>query len=413
VSLTPFRLFVVAGEPSGDQLAGRFVDTLKQLLAPRPVEVVGVGGPRLAGHGQRTLLPLEDLALMGFAEVVPRILRIRRHLRDVEEAVRRIRPDLLLTVDAPGFNLRLLGRLKDLAVRKVHYVAPQAWAWKEGRARALPTLCDHVLYILPFEPAFFARFGVSGSFVGHPVVEEPAQAPDGLRWRAAHAVPATRRLLCLLPGSRRSEVTRHLPILREVVRDLAVDHADLGVVVPTVPSVEALVREAVAGWPVPAEISTDRTNRFDLFAACDLAIAASGTVTLELALATCPTVVMYQTSALSAWLARRLVKVRYVSLVNLIASRPVLPELLQEDCTPVRIAAEAQALLDDPDEASAQREAMARVVRSLVPESGMQPSEAAVRAALGPLLPDLVDGAVLPGSAPELRQLPAGGRGRP
>ena len=194
----PFRLFVVAGEPSGDQLAGRFVDALRELLAPRKIEVTGVGGPRLAALGQRTLLPLDDLALMGFAEVLPKILQIRRHLRNVEAAVRKLQPDLLLTVDAPGFNLRLLERLRDLKLRKVHYVAPQAWAWKEGRARKLPGLVDHVLYILPFEPAFFQRFGVSGTFVGHPVIEEPPYPPDGERWRAANAVPASRRLLCLL-----------------------------------------------------------------------------------------------------------------------------------------------------------------------------------------------------------------------
>ncbi|WP_051329258.1 lipid-A-disaccharide synthase [Geminicoccus roseus] len=389
----PFCLFVVAGEPSGDQLAGRFVQTLRRLLAPRPVEVHGVGGPRLAALGQRTLLPLEDLALMGFAEVLPKILAIRRHLRDVEAAVRRLQPDLLLTVDAPGFNLRLLERLRDLPVRKVHYVAPQAWAWKEGRARKLPGLVDHVLYILPFEPAFFDRFGVSGSFVGHPVVEEPAEAPDGGRWRAANAVPATRRLLCLLPGSRRSEVSRHLPILREVAADLAVDHADLGVVLPTVPSVEALVREGVADWPVAAHVTTDRENRFDLFAACDVAIAASGTVTLELALGSCPTVVIYQTSAVSAWIARRLVKVRYAALVNLIAGREVLPELLQEACTAPAIAREVSLLMEDPDEAQAQRRAMGAVVRSLMPPGGWLPSEAAVRAALGPMLPDPGHGA--------------------
>ncbi|HEX2527652.1 MAG TPA: lipid-A-disaccharide synthase [Geminicoccus sp.] len=380
----PFRLFVVAGEPSGDQLAGRFVHALRELLAPRTIEVTGVGGPRLATFGQKTLLPLEDLSLMGFAEVVPKILLIRRHLRNVEAAVREIRPDLLLTVDAPGFNLRLLDRLRDLPVRKVQYVAPQAWAWKEGRARRLPGQVDHLLYILPFEPAFFARFGVSGTFVGHPVIEEPPHAPDGERWRAANAVPASRRLLCLLPGSRRSEVTRHLPILREVVRDLAVDQADLGVVLPTVPSVEALVRDGVADWPVPVQVTTERAGRFDLFAACEAAIAASGTVTLELALAGCPAVVIYKSSAISAFIGRRLIKVRYASLVNLIANRPVLPELIQEDCTPSAIAAEVAALMEDPDAVALQRLAMGDVIRTLVPADGSTPSEAAVRAALGP-----------------------------
>ena len=339
--------------------------------------------PGLPHSGSGTLLPLEDLALMGFAEVVPKILSIRRHLRDVEAAIRQDRPDLVLTVDAPGFNLRLLRRIEDLPVRKVHYVAPQAWAWKEGRAKALPALVDHVLYVLPFEQAFFDRFGVSGSFVGHPVIEEPAHAPDGERWRAANAVPANRRLLCLLPGSRRAEVVRHLPVLREAVRDLAVDHQDLGVVIPTLASIEALVRQAVQDWPVPALVTTERASRFDLFAACDVAIAASGTVTLELALTGCPTVVMYKTSALSAWIARRVIKVPYVSLVNLIADEPVLPELLQEGCTAAALATEVGALLDDPDAAAEQRDAMGEVTRALVPPGGLTPSEAAVRAALG------------------------------
>ena len=386
MSITPFSLFVVTGEPSGDQLAARFVVTLRALLAPRPVRLFGVGGPNLAAQGQESLVPLEDLSLMGFAEVLPKILKIRQHLRDVERAVRDVRPDLLLTVDAPGFNLRLLRRLADLPVRKVQYVAPQAWAWKERRAHELPALVDHLLYVLPFEPEFFRRFGVSGTFVGHPVIEEPAHTPDGERWRTANAVPANFRSLCLLPGSRRSEVMRHLPIMREAVRDLAVDHPNLGVVIPTLPSIEALVRQSVQDWPMPVVITTDRDGRFDLFAACDAAIAASGTVTLELAVTGCPTVVIYRTSMMSAAIARRVIKVPYVSLVNLIADEPVLPELLQEACTPLAVAAKVETLLDDPDAAAVQRGAMGDVVRALVPASGLLPSEAAIRAALGPLL---------------------------
>jgi lipid-A-disaccharide synthase len=386
--MRPFRLFVVAGETSGDILAARFVVRLRQMLAPRPVELIGVGGDGLARLGLDSLVPMRDLALMGFAEVLPKVRLLMRHLRTVEQAARLADADLLLTVDTPGFALRLLKRLKDLKVRKVHYVAPQAWAWNQGRARKLPALVDHVLYILPFEPAFFAKFGVQGTFVGHPVVEEADHAPDGEAWRAANAVPASRRLICLLPGSRHSEVRRHLPVLREALRDLAVDHPDLGVVLPTVPIVEAVVRAEVADWPVPVTVVTERANRFDLFAACDLAIAASGTVTLELALAGCPTIVIYRTSALSAWLTRRVITVRYVSLVNLVAGAPVLPELLQEDCSPPVIVQTIKELWEDGEAASRQREEMGAVIRALLPLHGL-PSEAAVTAALGPMLPAL------------------------
>ncbi|HET6469834.1 MAG TPA: lipid-A-disaccharide synthase, partial [Geminicoccaceae bacterium] len=242
------RLFVVAGEPSADRLGGGLVAALRA-LAPGPVELGGVGGPALAAAGLRPLFPMEELALMGLVEVLPALPRLRRRLGETERAARAFRPDAVLTIDGPGFNLRLLRRLRDLACPRVHYVAPQAWAWRPGRARRLAGLADRVLLLLPFEEAFFRGYGVPCTLVGHPVIEAapPAEAPEAFRARLGVAPDAP--LLCLLPGSRASEVRRHLPVMRAVLARLAAASPELRLVLPTVSGVAAAVRAGVAGWP--------------------------------------------------------------------------------------------------------------------------------------------------------------------
>jgi lipid-A-disaccharide synthase len=377
----PLRLFVVAGEPSADRLGGRLVAALQD-LAPGPVELLGVGGPELRAAGLRPLFAMEELALMGLVEILPHLPRLWRRLGETERAVRAFRPDVVLTIDAPGFNLRLLERLRGAVGAKVHYVAPQAWAWRPGRARRLLGLVDRLLLLLPFEPAFFARYGIPCTLVGHPVIEQPDAAEPPAAFRARLGLADAAPLLCLMPGSRLGEVRRHLPMMREVVGRLAVPWPRLGAVLPTVSGLGQMVRTVTGAWPRPPVVLDQEADRRAAMAAADLALTASGTATLELALAGTPMVVMHRLHPLTGLLARRLLRVPHVSLVNLVLERDAVPELLQERCEPDAISVTLRRLLDQPAARGAQRRALAGLRGRLVGPGAAAPSRLAARAVL-------------------------------
>jgi lipid-A-disaccharide synthase len=379
--MPPTTLFLLAGEPSGDMLGGRLMAALRA-RAGDELRFVGVGGPRMADHGLASLFPMDELSLMGFAEVVPHLPRLMRRMRETVAAIERLHPAMVLTIDSPGFSLRLQRRLAGRGLLRVQYVAPQVWAWHESRARRLARDLDHLLALLPFEPPFFERWGVACSFVGHPIVEEAGRAGDAAAFRAAFAIPPEAPLLCLLPGSRNSEISRHLPVLEATVARLVGRFPDLHLALPTLPAIAPRVREQTAGWRLPVVVVERREQRFDAYAASRLAIAASGTVALEVALAGLPAITIYRTGALTAWLARRLIRVPHVNIVNLILQRPAVPELLQEACAPEPIAAMALRLMTDERLRAQQRADLAEAAAQLAAPGGEPPSVAAARKVL-------------------------------
>jgi lipid-A-disaccharide synthase len=261
----------------------------------------------------------------------------------------------------------LAKRLRGAGIPLIHYVAPSVWAWRPGRARKIAAFLDHLLALLPFEPPYFEREGLACTFVGHPVVESGVDLGDGRRFRERHGITADAPLICVLPGSRRSETSRLLPIFAQAVAGLRATRPDLAAVVPVIGAVADEVARATADWPVPTTVVHGRADKIDAFAAANVALAASGTVALELAMAETPTVIAYRVSPISAWLARRLVRVSYANLVNLVLDRPAIPELLQEDCRPERLTAALDALLADETarrvQVEAGREALARLGR--------------------------------------------------
>jgi lipid-A-disaccharide synthase len=360
----PARMFMLAGEPSGDMLGGRLIQALRAKTGDK-LELFGVGGARMREQGLKSLFPMDELSLFGIAEVLPHLPRLARRLRQTAREIARRRPDLVLTIDAPGFGLRLQHRLARLPLLRVHYVAPQVWAWRAGRAARLTRDLDHLLALLPFEPAYFERHGLACTFVGHPIVEEASERRDGPRFRRRYGIPDEAPLLCLLPGSRTQEIAHHLPVLRDAVALLWQQVPRLRVVLPTLAHLSAQVRREVDGWNVPVLVLEDREERFEAYAASCLAIAASGTVSLEVALAGVPLITIYKTGPLTGWLARRLITVPHVNLVNLILSRPAVPELLQEDCRPERIAASAGRLMTDEQLRRDQKAALAEAVAQL------------------------------------------------
>jgi lipid-A-disaccharide synthase len=370
-------LYLIAGEQSGDVLGARL---MRAALARRPdIRFAGIGGEAMAEQGLRSLFPMNELALMGLLEVLPQLRLLRGRLNQTVEDIAARRPAVVVTIDAPSFGHRVLRRIAPLGVRRVHYVAPQVWAWREGRVRHYPGLWDRLLCLLPFEPAFFARHGLPAVFVGHPVLESGADRGDAARFRARHGLPPDSRLLTVMPGSRRTEVARLLPILGETLRRLP---PALVPVVPVAPTVAQAVRAGAGNWPREPILVAGDEDKYGAFAASSLALTKSGTSTLELAMAGVPMVVTYRVNPLTAALARRLVKVKYASLLNIIADREVLPELIQQDCTPDRIAAVLAELLNDPLLAQEQRSGVATSLAQLRPPGGLLPSEAAAEAVL-------------------------------
>ena len=367
-------IFIVTGEPSGDALGGALIAALRQRIGGK-LKIAGIGGERMREQGLDSLIPLGDLAIMGVSEVLPRAPVILRRVRETVAAARAMRPDAVVTIDSSGFSWRVAHALRRRGetLPLIHYVAPMVWAWRAGRARRMARWYDHLMTLLPFEPPYFERVGLSCSFVGHPVIESGADRGDGSHFRAAHGLAPDDLLITVLPGSRAAEVRRLLPIFGVVLRRLEDLVGPFRVVVPTVGTVAAAVTGAAAEWPGDAILVQQPADKYDAFAASRVALAASGSVALELALARLPMVVAYRLNPLTEALLDRVLRVRQVNLVNLLVDRPVVPELLGANCTPARLAASLAELVGDEQVRAAHLRSYDEAVRSLAAD-GVSPS---------------------------------------
>lgn len=354
------HVFMVAGEESGDQLGARLMRSLRER---GPVRFSGVGGRAMAEEGLASLFPLSDIAVMGFVAVIARLRTIVRRVHETVAAVLAARPDVLVIIDSPDFTHAVAKRVRaarpDLPI--VDYVSPSVWAWRPGRARKMRGYVDHLLALLPFEPEAHRRLGGPAcSYVGHPLIERL----DVLRPAADERLPlgeAPAVEVLVLPGSRRSEVTRLLPVFGETLPLIAAGAGrPVRFVLPAVAHVAPLIREAVAGWPLKPEIVEGEAAKHAAFRRAHAALAASGTVTLELALSGVPTVVAYKVSWLESQV-RHFLTVTTVTYANLILGEHVIPERLQWDCTPEKLAAALLPLLGDTPERARQIDAFARL----------------------------------------------------
>lgn len=377
----PLTLMLVCGEPSGDRLGAELMAGLKAL---RPdVRVVGVGGPAMAEQGLKSLFPLDDTAVMGLREVVPRVPAILRRVREAAEYAMRLSPDAVVLIDSPDFTHRIAQRLKRAApqLRTANYAPPQVWASRSYRARKMARYFDLVLALLPFEPAFFEKNGLKAVFVGHPVIERAALMKGGEELRARLEIAPAAPLLTVLPGSRMNEVRLLLPPFRDAVRILRERIPGLVCVLPVVDHVAGFVRAHTQDWPSPLHLVEGERDKFAAFNAADAALAASGTVTTELALAGTPMVVAYRLGLLTYALVRPFVNVRFITLANILLDRPAVPEFVQSACTAEVLAAALTPLLADENARHAQQRELAEAVVKLG-LGGEHPSRRAAHALL-------------------------------
>lgn len=367
--------FIVSGEASGDFLGSRLMAALKKKTKGK-ICFAGVGGKRMQAEGLTSLFPQEDLAHMGLIEVIKHLPLILRRMKETVQAVKVMKPDAVITIDSPDFSFRVAKKLKGLDIPLIHYVAPSVWAWREGRAKKMAAFLDHVLALLPFEPPYFTRVGLPCTFVGHPLVEAGAANGDAARFYKTHSLSKEARVLTLLPGSRSGEVGRLLPIFGQTILRLATRFSNLHIVIPVLPHLENYIKEETKTWPVPVIFVRSDSDKYDAFAASQAALACSGTVSIELALAGLPAVIAYKLNWLSAKIARKVVKSPYVTLVNIMSKREVMPELLLEDCTPEKLSDNVELLLSDPTKHAQQVADLVRIA-SWLGQGQFLPSEKA------------------------------------
>jgi lipid-A-disaccharide synthase len=372
----PF-LFIIAGEPSGDALGAALIVALRERTSGR-LRIAGIGGEQMAAQGLVSLVPIADLAVAGVTEVLPRAPLILRRVRETVAAIRALRPDAVITIDSSGFSWRIAQRLRRQGEKLplIHYVAPMVWAWRGGRARRMARWYDHLLTLLPFEPAFFERVGLAASYVGHPVIESGADKGNAARFRARHGIAEGELVISVLPGSRGGEVRRLVPIFGKALHRLEGMVGPFRVAVPTVATVAEWVSEAVSHWPGQPIVLRGATDKYDAFAASRAALAASGTVALELALAGVPMTVAYRLNPLTEALLDRILKVRQVNLINLLLERPLVVEHLRGACAPGPLAAALGELIGDERVRSAHLRGYDEAVRRLR-AYGLSPSRAA------------------------------------
>ena len=374
------RVFLIAGEASGDRLGASLMHGLKS-LSPG-ITFDGVGGPLMQAEGLRSRFDMTELSVMGLAEVLPKYRHLKRRIAQMAAAVLETRPDILLTIDSPDFCLRVAKLVKAQSdVRTVHYVAPSVWAWRPGRAAKMAKVIDHVLALLPFEPPYMTAHGMACDFVGHPVATETAATSDDIAaFRAVHGLGDAPFLL-VLPGSRRSEVERLMPVFGDAVAQFLQDRPDTKVVLSVAQGVSDPVQQLAKAWPVEPVLlgsTSEGTSKIAAFAGAEIALAASGTVSLELAKARTPMVIAYTFHWLTWHIMRRMALIDTVTLVNLVSETRDVPECLGPDCTPGKIA---NALKDVADAPEAQRTAM-ETTMSLLGEGGDPPGVRAARAVL-------------------------------
>ncbi|MGL4825258.1 MAG: lipid-A-disaccharide synthase [Alphaproteobacteria bacterium] len=364
------RIVLIAGEASGDRLGVHLIRGLQKRFAGQGLSFSGIGGPGMEAAGNFTsLFPFQELSHMGL-DILPHLFHLMQRIRQTVHHVQQLQPDMLLTIDAPEFCFRVSkavakGRAQGYApsTKLVHCVAPSVWAWRPGRAKKIASFLDHLMVLFPFEPPYFQEVGLPCTFVGHPLLQEPKGSAE--RFFQQTGVSPQEPLLCLLPGSRVNEIQRLIPVFAETIRRIQQAIPNLRVVLPTLPKLKPMLQDLLPLFEIPPLILPNPEDHCHAMAASTAALAASGTITLELAYHQTPMVVAYKVSWTVEQLAKRLLRVPYVSLVNIIAQKPLVPECLQEDCNPTQLSLELLKLFQDPHALAKQRQGLEDVIQHL------------------------------------------------
>ena len=376
------KIYLIAGEMSGDFIGGQLIKNLKDLYdQDGGIELVGIGGKKMekAGLGH-SLFNIDQINLMGFAEIIPHIFTITKLINKTVDDIVSHSPDLLITIDSPGFTYRVAKKVREQSpkLKMLHIVAPSVWVYKEGRAAKYAKLYDYLFALLPFEPPYFQKVGLDCRYIGHPIVEQKYYGTnDKASLREELQIPITTKVLCVTPGSRKGEIERLLPIFSKALNIVAKQLNNIKVIfVIADPNHQTLIEAHLQDALFQYSFSQDKIN---IFAASDVALAKSGTNTLEIAASDTAMIVAYKLNIFSYFLVRWLIKIRYVSLINIIASKAIIPELIQFDCTSEKISSHLIELLTNADKATLQTQEANSVLQTLGFKSSSSPSNIAAK----------------------------------
>ena len=372
------KIFIIAGEASGDMLAASVMDAFKKKRAD--IEFRGIGGNAMMASGlPDSLFPMEDLSLMGIMEIVPKIPKMLKRIRQAVEAIKVFNPDIVLTVDAPDFSFRVQKELKRHKIRakQLHFVAPTVWAWRPDRARKIAAFLDGLICLLPFEPPFFERQGLPAIAVGHPVLKAGALEANGGLFRQAHGISQDTQAVGLFFGSRRSEIELLSPVILGVAKSMANENPHLQFIVPTLPRWKNHLEALLQSEGLKAIVTDDKREKWDAIAACEVALVVSGTVALEIAVVGVPHVILYRMHPLTWQIVSRVVKTRHAHLVNVMLQNTTVPEFLQEEAQVEMILPQLKDLLASREKQAKQKEAFHRVREMLQPDPALSAADQA------------------------------------
>ncbi len=335
----PKRVYIIAGEASGDKLGASLMENLQRLY-PHQYQFIGIGGPLMEQQGFKSLFPMAELSLMGLTAILPKLPKLIKRINQTVDHILNIEPDMVLTIDSPGFNKKVAQKIraKNPKIPLTHWVAPSVWAWKPGRAKKMAKLYDNLLCLLPFEPPYFEKEGLKTYFTTHPITSSKAGSGSKENFKNKFKISDTTTLVTVLPGSRMSEVKKLLPIYKEALTLLKEKHPHLKVAMPLTANVIDYVKQELKDWPIKVMYIENEQDKYDAFKASQVALAASGTVSLELAMAKTPMVIAYTFGRITDMIGKRLIKVKYASIINIMQNRLVIPEYLANDCTAIKIS---------------------------------------------------------------------------
>lgn len=377
------KYFIIAGEASGDLLGSKLISEIKAL--ENDAEFIGVGGELMKQAGLKTIFPMNDLAVMGFFEILPHLFKLIGRINQTARAILEEKPDYIITIDSPDFCFRVIKKLPRNFSKKVHLIAPSVWAYRPGRAVKVARIYDLLLCILPFEPPYFEKYGLKSVFIGHPIIEN---APDlslktqkNFEFRQRYKIAQNDILLCLTPGSRLSEVEKIFPEFIGAVDILRREFSNLKVVIPLIEKTENRVRQMVVDLAVPYFLIRG-DEKVEMFLSSDFAMAKSGTNAIEISLYKIPLLIAYKLNVFSHFIVKRMVKIKYANLINLILNKELIPEMLQDKCNAKDLAEQMARLIRDKNLAKQQLDEGLTALKILGFEKSAKPSKVAAQEVL-------------------------------
>lgn len=365
--MTAPHIYVIAGEHSGDQLGGALLEALH---AQTDFTLSGIGGRHMQAQGLKSLFPIEDIAVIGIAEIIPHIFRLKRRIREVAEDIMQKKPDMVLSIDSPGFSFRVIDLLRGKKYthgKYVHYVAQTVWAYRPRRAEKAARVLDALMTLFAFEVPYFTKYGLRTQWVGHQAA-----------WNAVEKKEKSviKQRIVAFPGSRKGELKRHLPLFRKAAEELSRAHPGITMVMPLPAELYAYAESQSQNWPCPLTFR-DASQRKEAMATAEIALCKSGTISLECALSGTPMVITYKANPISAWVVRRTLQTQFVGLPNILLAHEAVPELIQEQATPSAIAHQLGNLLSNKETYKTQQQELARLKQLLLPSETKSPSECA------------------------------------